>query len=85
MEYTGRPVLSIAGHDKDTLLCVVGMEGDRVLLADGRRRKVQKPKRKQFKHIVFIETAAHSGPMTNKALRAYLRGVNEQYGQESTN
>ncbi len=84
MDYTGRPVLSIAGHDKGTLMCVVGIEEDKLLLADGRRRKVQKPKRKQFKHIVFIEKAAHSGPMTNKALRSYLRNVKEQNGQEST-
>ena len=77
MDYTGRPVLSLAGHDKGTLLCVVATEGEMLLLADGRRRKVQTPKRKQLKHIVFIEAAAHSGPLTNKAIRAYLRELNE--------
>ncbi|MBQ3195907.1 MAG: KOW domain-containing RNA-binding protein [Clostridia bacterium] len=85
MDYTGRPVLSLAGHDKGTLLCVVGTEGDMFFVADGRRRKVQNPKRKQIKHIVFIEAAAHSGPLTNKALRAYLRGVSELTGHSSTN
>ncbi len=84
MEYTGRPVLSLAGHDKGTLLCVVGTEGDMFLLADGRRRKVQRPKRKQIKHIVFIEAAAHSGPLTNKAIRAYLRETKELLGHPLT-
>ena len=84
MEYLGLPAVSLAGHDKGTLLCVEGMEGERLLLADGRRRKVQSPKRKQLKHIVFIEAAAHSGPLTNKALRAYLRQVEEQTGHSKT-
>ena len=77
--------MSLAGHDKGTLLCVIGTDGDMFLVADGRRRKVQSPKRKQVKHIVFIEAAAHSGPLTNKALRAYLRGVNEQIGHSLIN
>lgn len=80
MDYTGLPVKSLAGHDKGTVLCVVGAEGERLLLADGRRRKVERPKRKQFKHIVFIEVAAHSGPLTNKAIRKYLRSVKELCG-----
>ena len=76
--------MSLAGHDKGTLLCVVATEGEMLLLADGRRRKVQHPKRKQTKHIVFIEAAAHSGPLTNKALRVYIRSVKEKIGQLST-
>lgn len=84
MEYLGLPAVSLAGHDKGTLLCVVGMEGERLLLADGRRRKVQTPKRKQFKHIVFIEATAHSGPWTNKAIRKYLSGVQELACQVTT-
>lgn len=83
--YTGRAVVSSAGHDKGLVLCVIGTEGGRLLLADGRHRKVQSPKKKQLKHIVFIEDAAvFSGPLTNKALWAHLRAIKAQYGQVST-
>ncbi len=84
MDNLGRPVVSLAGRDKGIVLCVVGTDGDKLLLADGRGRKVQNPKRKQIKHIMFIEAAAHSGPLTNKALRVYIRSVKEKIGQLST-
>lgn len=81
MEYIRQAVKSLAGHDKGTVFCVVGMDGKLLLLADGRRRKVQKPKRKQLKHLEFISNTAHSGPLTNKAIRQYLRGIVGDEGQ----
>lgn len=83
--YTGRSVVSVAGHDKGSVLCVIGTDGEFLLLADGRHRKVQAPKRKKLKHVVFIEDAAiYGGPLTNKALRVHLRTVNRPEGQVST-
>ncbi len=74
MSIVGRLVVSKAGHDKDKVLCVLEEQGEYVLLADGKRRKVQKPKRKKLKHIVLLEnTATYSGPMTNKAIHSFIR------------
>ena len=43
--------VSLAGHDKDSVYAVVAEEGSMVLLADGRTRKMKKPKKKNQKHI----------------------------------
>ena len=46
-DYTGWIARSAAGHDKGTLLCVVGVDQEacRLLVADGRRSKAARPKR----------------------------------------
>ena len=71
----GRLVVSRAGHDKGTLLCVLATDGEYLMLADGRRRKVQAPKRKKKKHVTLINTAAYSGTQSNKALRSFIRAA----------
>lgn len=52
-------VLSLAGHDKGNLFCVIGAEGDFLLLADGKERKLDAPKRKRMKHVRGVGTSAH--------------------------
>lgn len=47
----GDVVRSLAGHDKGTLFCVVNTEGDFALLANGKERKLNSPKRKRIKHV----------------------------------
>ena len=44
-------VKSIAGRDAGSLFFVLATEGDFLLLADGRRRRVENPKRKRRKHV----------------------------------
>ena len=44
-------VVSLNGRDKGKLFVVIGREEEYVLLADGKGRKVDKPKRKKFKHV----------------------------------
>ena len=52
MEYkVGQVVFSKSGHDKGDALLVVAVEGAYVYLADGKRRKLEKPKRKKVIHI----------------------------------
>lgn len=55
-EYTGRIVRAAAGRDKGGLLCVVGVdqEGQRLLLADGKRRKCARPKAKKLGHVEML-------------------------------
>ncbi len=55
-DYRGWIVRSTAGHDRDTLLCVVGTDptGQLLLLADGKRRRVGRPKRKKLGHVDMV-------------------------------
>ena len=54
---TGCIVQATAGRDRDDLFFVVGVEEEtnRLLLADGKRRKAAHPKAKQPRHIEPIE------------------------------
>ena len=44
-------VLSTTGRDKDKLFYVIGIEGEYLLLANGKDRTLDKPKRKKQKHV----------------------------------
>lgn len=47
-------VRSDAGRDKGKLFVVLGVEGEYLLLADGKSRKVESPKRKKRRHVLFV-------------------------------
>ena len=70
-DYTGWIVRSEAGRDKGGLLCVVGMDRERkrMLLADGKRRKLARPKAKQIVHVTQI-----TGDFDCPAIRRLRRG-----------
>lgn len=51
---TGKLALSKAGHDKDKLYLIVKEEQDMVYLADGRKRGLLNPKKKNRRHIQVI-------------------------------
>ena len=44
-------VLSLAGHDRGNVFYVMNTDGVYVFLADGKRRTVEKPKRKKCFHV----------------------------------
>ena len=44
-------VVSLAGRDKGQLFYVVGAEAEYLLLADGKGRTLEDPKRKKRKHV----------------------------------
>ena len=47
-------VRSDAGRDKGKLFAVLAVEGEYLLLADGKSRKVESPKRKKRRHVLFV-------------------------------
>jgi ribosomal protein L14E/L6E/L27E len=47
-------VVSKAGRDRDQLFYVIGTEGVYTLLANGKDRTVEKPKRKNQKHVTKV-------------------------------
>ena len=59
-------VRSAAGRDKGTLLCVLGQEGDFLLLADGKRRKAAAPKRKKAGHVDMVCRGDFRHPVIRK-------------------
>ena len=83
----GSIVLANAGRDQDGLFFVVGETDGFVLLADGKRRKLEHPKRKNpvhvcpvlsegFDHIV-IRKLTEGTPVTNRELRQALAAFKE--------
>ena len=47
-------VRSDAGRDKGKLFIVLAVEGEYLLLVDGKSRKVENPKRKKRRHVLFV-------------------------------
>ena len=57
-------VRSVAGRDTGSLFFVLATEGDFLLLADGKQRRLENPKRKRRKHVELVEEG--SGPAADK-------------------
>lgn len=55
----GDVVRSAAGHDRGDLFLVCRAEGDFLWLADGKRRKIETPKKKRRKHVVSTGVWTH--------------------------
>ena len=71
-------VRSLAGRDRGKLFFVLETDGEYAALADGKVRKLKKPKRKKLKHMEFVargdaefEFASDNG--MRKALAAFSR------------
>jgi ribosomal protein L14E/L6E/L27E len=73
---TGAVVVSLAGHDKGGLFAVTGIiDQSYVLIADGKSRKTEKPKKKKLKHLKALGrlTLPEPGAASNRGLRRALR------------
>lgn len=75
----GMVVHSAAGHDAGVCYLVLAVEGNFALLADGRRRKLDRPKRKSVRHIRKTNTRLQR-PDTDKKLREALRAFRTDKG-----
>jgi len=85
-DYTGWIVRATAGRDKGGIFCVVGVdrERQRLLLADGKRRRAARPKQKKLGHVEAltdhlsmydhpaIEKLKQGQALTDKELRRAL-------------
>ena len=71
---------SVAGHDRGDLFLVLRQEGDFLWLADGKRRKLETPKKKRRKHVVSAGVWTHpvtvrlqeGGPVLDSEIRRAL-------------
>ena len=79
----GQLVVSLAGRDKGCICAVVGMSDDEgfVLIADGKVRKVEKPKKKKLKHLKPIdwlpdcEAKLSQDKLTNRFIREAVNAL----------
>ena len=92
-DYTGQIVQATAGRDKGELFCVVGMEKEqeRLLLANGKRRKTARPKAKTLGHVrpltdskqeydhPAIQKLKQGEPVSDRELRRALAAFKEGF------
>ena len=79
-------VISLAGRDKDKLFYVMDTEDNFVILADGKGRKLENPKRKKLKHVRRVsrtETRVAAKILNgDKVLNSELRRDLATFGQQ---
>ena len=69
----GQVVVSTAGHDKGELFVVAGFDKNRVLLCNGKQRKLSKLKAKNPKHIAETGILSDEDSMaTDRKIRKTL-------------
>ena len=80
-------VRALRGRDSGCLFCVMDVEeGGWLLLADGKRRRVDRPKRKRDKHVSAMRDWNHpvmekvrtGQPVRDRELRAALAAFREE-------
>jgi len=80
----GRLVCSVQGRDSGRFYLIVGIENQTgVWVADGEGRKVEKPKKKNVKHLKFydimapavVEKVSRGRKITNEDVRNELKSM----------
>ena len=79
-------VRSNAGRDQGKLFVVLAVEGEYLLLADGKGRKVESPKRKKRRHVLFVaaddtrlaEKIRSDAKISNSEIRRTLAAYREE-------
>ena len=78
----GDIVIVTAGKDRGKYFLVVQTTENRVLIADGRRVKVQKPKAKNPKHLTRVSGGICPEPCTNRNVKVFLKPYMAKYLRE---
>lgn len=74
--------VSLAGRDKGDVFFVIEKTERAVLLADGRHRTLEHPKRKNLRHVKFLpdgDFTAVSGKISDRPVNAELRRAMAEY------
>lgn len=81
---TGFLAYSVAGHDKGEVYLIIDEAGDYVYVADGAVRTLDRPKKKNKKHIQIIKKDNQGidiSSVTNEEIKhfikLYLKGIKE--------
>lgn len=84
-------VISTAGRDKDRWFYVLEAEENFVLIADGKHRKIENPKRKKLKHVRKVtrteseiaEKIQRGDMILNSELRRDLAARSQQFNSQN--
>ena len=82
-------IVSLAGRDKGQLFFVIDADEQYVYLADGKSRKLEKPKRKKRKHVEQVprtesriaEKIRNGEKVLNSELRKELASLGQKQSQ----
>ena len=77
-------VRSVAGRDQGKLFIVLAVEGEYLLLADGKSRKVESPKRKKRRHVLFVAPTASFAKPLRLTARRFIRTRRDNVWQNPT-
>lgn len=77
----GMVVRCTAGKEQNGFYLVTAAEGGYVMLADGKHRTLEKPKRKNRRHIALTDTVWETKGLTDRALRRKLRELSDKGGK----
>lgn len=83
-------VLSLNGRDMGKLFVVIDTEDDYAMLADGKGRRLEKPKRKKCKHLSLVanrnchaaEKLKNGSKVTNNDIRRALAEFSTETGDK---
>ena len=79
----GRVVISNAGRDKTTVMVIVEETANYLLVCDGKERRLERPKRKNPKHLKLTGTYLEAHQLeTNRAIRKALKSICSAYEEE---
>lgn len=80
----GKVVCSVQGRDKGRYMIAFGCDGDFLLLCDGKERPIERPKRKNIKHLYFTDFTVDTELIkSNKAIRKKIFSLFGKYKEES--
>ena len=84
MEYQiGQVVYSKSGHDKGDVQMITAVEGEYLFLVDGKRRKLEKPKRNKKMHVqlttYIVESVAEKLQQGSSVLDAEIKKALKKY------
>jgi ribosomal protein L14E/L6E/L27E len=75
-------VISLAGRDKNGRFAVLDKEDEFLILSDGRKRPLERPKRKNLRHVAKTNwVLSPENAATNKALRKSLAEIDAMIGK----
>ncbi|MBQ8000318.1 MAG: KOW domain-containing RNA-binding protein [Ruminococcus sp.] len=73
----GQVVRAKAGRDKDGFFVVLNTDGTYAYICNGKRRKVEHPKKKKLIHLQATKTVFDMSMVTNRKIREFLRNFTE--------
>ena len=78
----GTVVISKAGRDKGYFMVVLDETDGYIIVADGKERPLDRPKRKNPKHLQKTKRKLSLEQLTDKKLRSFLRSLRNQSPME---